>query len=83
MISELTKAWDRGLQRLDVIRQGLDEYVHRYMHCWDVADMSEAQRAQLRPSMAAAIQGITQLPHDLVPLLSPLSHASGQQDAHT
>jgi hypothetical protein len=45
--------------------------MHQYMHCWDVADMSEAQRAQLRPSMAAAIQGITQLPHDLSPLLSP------------
>jgi hypothetical protein len=32
MISELTKAWDRDLQRLDVIRLGLDEYMHRYMH---------------------------------------------------
>ena len=64
MISELTKAWDRGLQRLDVIRQALDEYVRRYMQCWDVADMNEAQRAQLRPIMAAAmIQGTTQLPH--------------------
>jgi hypothetical protein len=82
-ISELTEAWDRGLQRLDVIRLGLDEYMHRYMHCWDVVDMNEAQRAQLRPSIAAAIQGITQLPHDLSPLLPPLSHASGQQDAHT
>jgi hypothetical protein len=26
-INELTKAWDRGLQRLDVIKQGLDEYM--------------------------------------------------------
>ncbi len=84
MINELNKAWERGLQRLDVIRQGLDEYMRRYMHCWDAADMNEAQRAQLRPSrpsmaaaiqlrpsMVAAIQGTTQLPHDLSPLLSP------------
>jgi hypothetical protein len=68
---DATKAWDRGLQRLDVIRLGLDEYMKRYMHCWDVADMNEAQRAQLRPSMAAAIQGTPQLPHDLSPMLSP------------
>jgi hypothetical protein len=65
MISELNKAWDRGLQHFDVIKQGLQEYMHLYMQCWDAADMNEAQRAQLRPSVAAAIQGITQLPHDL------------------
>jgi hypothetical protein len=65
MINEVTKAWDRGLQRLDVIRPGLDEYVRRYMHRWDAANMTEGQLSQLRPSMAAAIQGTSQPLHDL------------------
>lgn len=60
MIYELTTAWHHGLQRLDVLRLGLDEYVSMYMRRWDVADMSEAERAQqVRPSMATAIQGIS------------------------
>jgi hypothetical protein len=60
MIDELTMAWHRGLQRLDVLRVKLDEYVSMYMQRWDVADMSEAERAQqVRPSMATAVQGIT------------------------
>ena len=60
MIDELTMAWHRGLQRLDVLRMGLDEYVSMYMKPWDVADMHDAQRAQqVRPSMASAIMGIT------------------------
>jgi hypothetical protein len=40
MIDELTKAWHRGLQRLDGLRVKLDEYVSMYMQRWDVADMS-------------------------------------------
>ncbi len=62
MITELSKAWQSGLQRLDVLRCiGLEEYVDQ-MHIWDVADMNEAQRSQVRPSMAAAIRGIGSLP---------------------
>ncbi len=38
---------------------GLDEYVSMYMKPWDVADMSEAERAQqVRPSMATAIHAL-------------------------
>jgi hypothetical protein len=60
MIDELTMAWHRGLQRLDVLRLGLDEYVSMYMRRWDVAEMSEAERAQqVRPSVATIVQGIT------------------------
>lgn len=62
MMSELSKAWHSGLQRLDVLRPGLDEYVQMYMNRWDLAEMSEAERAQVRPSMASAIQGITGQP---------------------
>jgi hypothetical protein len=68
MIDELTVAWHRGLQRLDVLRLGLDEYVDMYMNPWDVADMSEEERAQqVRPSMATAIQGITRSLPDQAP----------------
>ncbi len=60
MINELTMAWHRGLRRLDVLRVKLDVYVSVYMQRWDVATMSEAERAQqVRPSMATAILGIT------------------------
>jgi hypothetical protein len=63
MIDELNMAWHRGLQRLDVLRVGLDEYVSMYMKPWDVADMHDAQRAQwVRPSMSSAIQRIIR-PH--------------------
>ncbi len=63
MIDELSKAWQSGLQRLDVLSgMGLEEYVETYMDCWDVSGMSEVQRAQIRPSMAAAIKGARPLP---------------------
>jgi hypothetical protein len=63
MIDELTKAWQSGLQRLDALKGvGLEEYVETYMDCWDVSGMNEAQRSQIRPSMAAAIKGARPLP---------------------
>jgi hypothetical protein len=67
MIDELmSKAWQSGLQRLDVLRgMGLEEYqltVDTYMDCWDVSGMNEAQRSQIRPSMAGAIKGARPLP---------------------
>lgn len=58
MVNELSKAWRQGLQRLDVLRPGMEEYERVYMQPWDVADMAEEERLQVRPSIAAAIQGI-------------------------
>jgi hypothetical protein len=58
MTMELTKAWQSGLDRLDVLRgMRLEEYVETYMDCWDLSDMDESQRSLVRPSMAAAIRG--------------------------
>jgi hypothetical protein len=59
MINELKKAWQSGLRRLDVLRGvRLEAYVQRYMDCWDLSGIvNEAQRSQIRPCMAAAIQG--------------------------
>ncbi len=58
MIKELTKAWQSGLQRLNVLRSmDLEEYFETYLYCWDLSDMDEAQRSLVRPSMAAAIRG--------------------------
>jgi hypothetical protein len=58
MIDELSKAWQSGLQRLDVLKgMGLEEYVERHMDSWDLSIMDEAQRSQVRPHMAAAIRG--------------------------
>jgi hypothetical protein len=45
MIDEMSKAWQSGLQRLDVLRgMTLEQYVEEYMDVWDVADMDETLR---------------------------------------